>query len=140
MFDMNDPRAAIIKALVVAVKNATGLGCYTRIPKQTNGQTVYPFVYLSDMYLEEDGPKRDYHYSVTPVLQLQYKDQTDLSTFYEKMAAIMGIINNNDSLTLSAPFKVEEMKLESSTTTEFEDESGIVNVGVIRIALLVSEQ
>jgi hypothetical protein len=45
----------LLKALVPAIATATGRSVYTRAPKDS---AAYPYVYISDIYQEEDGRQR----------------------------------------------------------------------------------
>lgn len=128
---MKDIRQILLTALVPALATATGRNVYTRIPKAAN--VVYPYIYISDIYQEEVGPKTSYIYRLDVLIQIIYQDVDDLSDMFTDMNNVLSIVNNGSILTLASPHKVMSCELNNSTTTEFQTETGTQNVGLIRL-------
>jgi len=129
---MKDVRNILLTALVPALKLATGRNVYTRIPKAAN--VVYPYIYVSDIYQSEFGPKTNYQYELDVLVQVVYQDVEDLGVMFTDIDNVLSIVNNGANLlALASPYKVMSCELGSSTTTEFQTETGTENVGLIRI-------
>lgn len=129
---MRDVRNILLTALVPALKTATGKNVYTRIPKAAN--IAYPYIYISDIYQSESGSKTSYKYDVDVLVQVCHIDLDDLGTLFTDMDNVCSLINNGSSLlTLANPYRVMSCELISSTTTEFQTETGTENVGLIRM-------
>jgi len=129
---MKDVRNILLTALVPALKLATGKNVYTRIPKAAN--VVYPYIYISDIYQSESGPKTSYQYELDVLVQVVYQDVEDLGAMFTDIDNVLSIVNNGANLlTLTNPYKVMSCELNSSTTTEFQTETGTQNVGLIRM-------
>lgn len=120
----------LLKALVPAIATATGRTVYTRAPKDT---ATYPYIYISDYYQEENGPKNSYQYEVDLLIQVLHKDQTSLTAFYDDIDDILGIINNAVPFALDSPYTVMDCRLNNTSTTEYMSEVGVINAGLIRI-------
>lgn len=128
---MKDVRQILLTALVPALASATGKSVYTRIPKAAN--VTFPYVYISDIYQEEVGPKTSYQYKLDVLIQVVYNDSDSLTALYGVMDNVLSIINNGEILTLTSPYKVMSCELNNSTTTEFQTETGTQIVGLIRL-------
>jgi hypothetical protein len=128
---MKDVRNILIPKLITAIETATGKQCYTRIPKAA-GVTM-PYIYISDIYQEEIGSKTSYQYRLDVQIQVVYNDVDDLTNLFDDMNDILGIVNNAVPFALDSPYKIMECRLNSSTTTEFMTETGVQNIGIIRV-------
>jgi len=129
---MKDVRNILLTALVPALKTATGKNVYTRIPKAAN--VVYPYIYISDIYQSESGPKTNYQYELDVLVQVVYQDVEDLGAMFTDIDNVLSVVNNGSNLlALTNPYKVMSCELGSSTTTEFQTETGTQNVGLIRM-------
>lgn len=120
----------LLKALVPAIATATGRTVYTRAPKDT---AAYPYIYISDIYQEEDGPKNSYQYKIDLLVQVLHKDQTSLDAFYDDIDDVLSIINNAVPFALDSPYTVMDCRLNNTSTTEFMSEVGVINAGLIRV-------
>lgn len=127
---MEDVRNVLLKSLVPALETATGKSVFTRIPKDA---ATYPYIYISDIYQEEDGTKTEFHYRLDVLVQVLYKDATSLSGLFSDMTNVLSIINNGVPFELDDPHSIMDCTLNSSNTTEFQTETGTVNAGLIRI-------
>lgn len=128
---MKDIRQILLTALVPALATATGKNVYTRMPKAI--EAVYPYIYISDIYQEEVGPKTSYIYRLDVLIQIIYQDVDSLTGLFADMNNVLSIVNNGSILTLASPHKVMSCELNNSTTTEFQTETGTQNVGLIRL-------
>lgn len=132
---MTDPRKAVLKALVAAMATATGKTVYAKIPKQDT--VIYPYVLISDVYMEEDGQKNNYQYTFQILVEIVYKNTTSDDALYTDMAAITGIINNAVPFALDSPYQVMDLRLNNTAKTEVLTDSGMVDVGTVRMILRV---
>ena len=128
---MKDIRKILLTALVPALATAIGKTVYTRIPKASN--VAYPYIYISDIYQEEVGPKTSFWYRLDVLVQVVYQDADDLGLLFTDMDNVLSIITNGSILTLTSPYKVISCELNSSTTTEFQTETGTQSVGLVRM-------
>jgi len=128
---MKDIRKILLTALVPALATATGRNVYTRIPKAA--AVVYPYIYISDIYQEEIGPKTSYIYKLDVLIQIIYQDVDSLNNLFADMDNVLSIVNNGSPFSLTSPYKVMSCELNNSTTTEFQTETGTQNVGLIRL-------
>lgn len=133
---MKDLHQILLKGLVPALTTATGKTVLSRIPK-AKAQT-YPYIYISDIYQEEEGPKTDYRYKLDVLVQVVYMDANSLSGLFTDMDNVLSIVKNGVSpFNLDSPYKIVECSLMSSTTTEFQTETGTENVGIIRLLFTI---
>ncbi|NIA28713.1 MAG: hypothetical protein GWP06_02220 [Actinobacteria bacterium] len=132
---MKDLRPILLKALVPALKTATGKDVFSRIPKSKS--VTYPYVYISEMYQEEIGSKTSYRYNIDTLIQVIYKDAPGLGNLYTDTDNILGLVNNGSPFALESPYKIESCMLNSTNTTEILTETGIINVGLIRLFFLI---
>lgn len=128
---MKDIRATLIKALLPAIKTATGKDAYTRIPKAA--AVTYPYIYISDIYQEENGPKTKPQYLLDVLIQVVYQDVNNLTALFTDMDNLLSIINNDVPFALDSPYKILECRLNNSATTEIETTTGVQNIGMVRV-------
>ena len=132
---MNDPRKQVIKALYAAIGTATGRTVYAKIPKQAT--PPYPYVYISDVFMEEEGPKNKYQYKFQILIEVCHKDELNDDSLFNDMADIEGLINNGVPFALESGYNIMDMTLVSAVKTEVLTDSGQVDVGAIRISMRV---
>lgn len=129
---MKDVRSILLTGLVPALATATGLNVYTRIPKAAG--VTYPYIYIAEIYQEEFGSKTEYIYDLDVAVQVVYQDTDSLVGLFGKMDSVLSIVKNGVSpFALTSPYSIVECNLNSSTTTEFQTETGTQNVGLIRL-------
>ena len=128
---MKDIRHILLTTLVPALATATGRNIYTRMPKAIGA--IYPYIYVSDIYQEEIGSKTSYIYRLDVLIQIIYQDSDSLIALFADIDNVLSIVNNAAPFALTSPYKVMSCELNSSTTTEFQTETGTQNVGLIRI-------
>ena len=132
---MRTCKTELLTALVVALKLAL-----PALPVSTkknwfenDSNTAYPYIYIGEVYQTEDGPKNFYRYNVELLIHVVYKDVTDLADLYTSQNAVLGLIKAGKSLTLTNNFEIIDTYLMSSNDIEVQVDSGILNVGLIRV-------
>lgn len=128
---MKDIRKILLTALVPALATATGKNVYTRMPKAIGA--VYPYIYISDIYMTEDGSKTSDVFDYDVLVQVIYQDSDSLIPLYDDMDKVVSIINHSTPFALSGGYKINKIELGSSNETEFKTETGTQNVGLIRL-------
>lgn len=134
---MNDPRKSVLKALTAALATATGRTVYTKIPKKPPFVVTYPYIHISDVFMEEEGTKLDYQYKLQILIEVAHKDEISDGSLFDDMNNVCSIINNSVPFALESPYKVMDCRLVSSTQIEAMTETGMVDVGAIRIVMRV---
>lgn len=128
---MKDIRNVLLTALVPALKTATGRNVYTRAPKAAN--VVYPYIYVGDIYMTENGPKTSDVFDYDVLIQVIYQDIDDLGVLFTDMDNVLSIVNHSTPFALTGGYKIRKVELLSSSDTEFQTETGTQNVGLIRL-------
>jgi hypothetical protein len=121
----------LLTALLPAIKTATGKDAYSRMPKEAG--ITYPYIYISDKYQREIGPKTSMQYEVDILIQVVYMNATSLSLLHTDLDAIMGIVNNSVPFALASPYKIMDCTLVSMNDMESETETGTLNIGLVRL-------
>ena len=119
---------AKIKTAIPAMTVRTKLNDF-----DTSDNSAYPYIYIGDVYQTEDGPKNFYRYPVEMLVQIVYKDITDLGDLYTAQNSVLGLLNNPKPFTLTNNFEIIETELLSSNDAEIKIDSGTLNIGLIRI-------
>lgn len=127
---MKDVVKPLLKALTVVLDNATGLTSYTRIPKQE--YLSYPYIYISDIYQQENGPKTGYRYSVDLLVRIIYKDVDSLIPLLDKKNKVLELINNASPFAIEG-FKIESCELQNSFSSESYTDTGVESIENIRL-------
>ena len=130
---MKDLRTILFAPLVEALQTATGIGVYTVVPSDV----AFPYIYISDFYQKESGPKDSYDYDVELLIQIRYKGLTSIKPLADTMDSIMSLLNNGSPFDLEEPYKIEQCLLISNTDTVILTETGPENIGLIRINFLI---
>ena len=130
---MKDLRQILYTPLVAKLAELTGRQVFTKMPKES----VFPYIFLSDFYQKESGPKDSFQYDVELLIQIRHKELTSLIPLTQDMDNVMSMINNDSPFELQAPFKIEQCTLISSNDTEILTETGTENIGLIRINFLI---
>lgn len=126
---MKYPENAILTSLRTAiVTKITGRNVYTVPPKSL----VYPYVWLSQSFTQEIGPKGKFIYRVELLIQVIHKDLSSLTPLLGDMEKIHEIINNGQDLTISG-YTVIEINLLNTNRAENLSDSMRLDIGLIRI-------
>ncbi len=128
---MKDVREILLKGLVPALKTAAGLDVYTTIPKDAS--PTYPYIYISDIYQDEDGPKTSKSYKIDLLVRVIYKNVKSLSGLFGSINDVLSIINNGKPFEIDTPFHIESGTLISSSMTTELTETGKLDIGLVRI-------
>lgn len=139
---MRDCRKNIVINLIPVIQaKLTGYPVRTKINKPNTGDSIsYPYVYISEIYQDEEGSKSFPIYSVDLLIQVVYKDLTDLSDLWDDQNAIASIIQNKRDLTLTDDFELMSIEIGQISETEIETDTGILNIGLVRMILKVEDQ
>lgn len=131
---MRDLRNILLKGLVPKLATATGREVCTSVDQDQ----AYPYLYLSDIYQTETGPKTSYIYNLEVLIQVVHKGGHDMGPLYDDMDDVLSIVNNaTPSITLDSPFVIQAATLVSSTTLTNLTETGTEDIGLIRINFLI---
>lgn len=132
---MKNCKKELLTALVSAIK--TALPTMTVRTKMIDADTAtnaaYPYIYISDVFQTENGPKDQYFYSIELLIQIVYKDVTSLNDLYTTQNAVLGIFNNPKPFSLTGNFEIMENNLVNSNDIEVKVETGTLNIGLIRM-------
>lgn len=135
---MTDCREIVLKALYTALGTATGRTIYTKIPKLNNVPTpVYPYIHISDVFEEEEGTKTNYQFKFQILIEVCHKDELSDIPLFNDIKAVKTLINNSVPFALSGGFAIMDMRLVNSTQIEVLTDTGMVDVGAIRITMRV---
>lgn len=132
---MTDCREIVLKALYTALGTATGRTIYTKMPKQA--APIYPYIHISDVFEEEEGAKNGYQFKFQILIEVVHKDELSDIPLFNDMKAVKTLINNAVPFALSGGFAIMDMRLVSSTQIEVLTDTGMVDVGAIRITMRV---
>jgi len=132
---MKDVTKQVVKAMITKIGTLiSGRTVYTQLPKSDSASMVtYPYIYLSDFYQTEDGPKNSYWYRFEMLVQIVYKDVESRLNLWSDKDYIMQIINNTTPFTIDDGFVIESCELLSSTETDILTDTGLLSIGLIRI-------
>lgn len=141
---MRDARKQIVLALITAINAAaSGITVYTKVPKGVDGNAAlvtYPYIHISEIYQDENGPKNSYFYNYEVLVQVVYKDLHSKVSLWNTVNNILGIVKNDASLTLTDNFETMETRLVSNSETEILTDTGLLDIGLIRIEIVVEDK
>lgn len=136
---MRNCKTELLTAFIAELK--TALPTFTIRTKindfDTSDDSAYPYIHITEVYQNEDGPKPYYRYPVEMLVQVVYKDITDLGDLYTTQNAVLGTLDNPKPFTLTNDFEIIETELLSSNDTEIQIDSGILNIGLIRVRFTI---
>jgi len=130
---MNDIRTILLTALAASLATATGRKVYKDMPIHLEGTKVYPHIAISDVFVQEEGPKNGYQYNVNVLIEIVHKDLASMATLYNDMNNAMGIINNTVPFSLTGGYSIMDCRLNTNTTTQASNERGNFDIGIIRL-------
>ena len=134
---MKDVREILLKGLIPALQTATSLSVYTTIPKKAS--PVYPYIYVSDMYQEENGSKTSKSYKIDLLVRVIYKDVKSLSGLFGSINNVLSIINNGKPFEIGTQFYIESGTLISSSMTTELIETGKLEIGLVRLLFKIEQ-
>ena len=126
---MNYPLSALLTGLRSSiVAKISGRNVVT-VP---NKSMSYPYIWLSQPYMVENGPKGRFIYSVEILIQVIHKDLSDLSALLSDMQKVHEIINNGADISVSGYTVIVTELINTNQTVEMTD-SGRLDIGLIRV-------
>jgi hypothetical protein len=137
---MRNCKKELLTALVAAIKTATSLPVWTKQSDiNTKSVAAYPYIYIGDVYQTEGGVKTYYNYEIECLIHVVYLNQTSLTAMYEKQNSVLGILNKPEVFSLTNNFKIIDALLLSSNDSEFQNDTGNLNVGLIRLRFMIED-
>lgn len=130
---MNDIRNILITALKSSLATATGRKVYGEMPIQLEGTKVFPHISISEVFVQEEGPKNAYHYNANVLIEIVHKQLTTMATLYNDLNNALGVVNNAVPFALTGGFSIMDCRLNTSTTTTSNIGKDLVDVGIIRL-------
>jgi hypothetical protein len=130
---MNDVRSILITALTSSLATATGRKVYGQMPIHLEGTKVFPHIEISDISIQEDGQKNNFQYTVNVLLEIWHKNLASLSTLYNDMNNVKGIINNAVPFALTGGYSIMDCRLVVDNTTQASKEKDNFDIGLIRL-------
>ena len=139
---MRNCKKELLTALVASLKTAMPtMIIRTKLNDfDLSDNTAYPYIYISEVYQSQDGPKNWFRYPVECLVQVVYKDVTGLTDLYTSQNSVLGLLTKPETLTLTNNFKVMNTELLSSNDTEIKIDSGTLNIGLIRIRFTIEDK
>jgi len=136
---MRNCKYELLLAFVAALKSALPtMIIRTKLNDfDTSDNSAYPYIYIGEIYQNEDGPKNFYRYPVELLLQVVYKDVSSLVNLYTTQNTVLGLINHPKPFALTNNFEIIETELLSSNDAEIKIDSGTLNIGLIRIRFTI---
>ena len=131
---MKDLRAILIKGLIPAMKTATGRDAISIVPKPT----LYPYIYIAEIYQKETGAKTSYMYELDTLIQVVHRLDASMSPLFTDMDNVMSLVKKaSTAITLDSPYTLLQCVPTAQTTTEVLDEIGRLTIGLIRLTFLI---
>lgn len=139
---MRNCKKELLTALVAKVKTAIpGMIVRTKLNDfDISNNSGYPYIYIGDVYQNEEGTKIQYIYPLEVLIQVVYKDATSLTDLYTSQNAILGILIHPKPFGLTNNFEIMETILLNSNDSEIKIDSGTLNIGLIRIRFLIEDK
>ena len=131
---MKDCTKYLAKALVAAIKTKTGLPCWTKVPKGDDGNpTAIPYIYISGISNNEDGPKCAFHYVYSLNIEIVYAGLYDKLTLWNTVDEVKNIFSERVPFLLEGNFEIMTTRLVSGS--EREDLFGSIDVDVATLVI-----
>lgn len=130
---MNDIRNILITALKSSLATATGRKVYGELPIQLEGTKVFPHISISEVFVQEEGPKNAYHYNANVLIEIVHKQLTTMATLYNDLNNALEVVNNAVPFALTGGYEIMDCRLNTNTTTKSSIGKDLVDVGIIRL-------
>jgi hypothetical protein len=136
---MRDVRKQLIKGLIGAINTKIpGRTVYTQIPKGDYSDPItYPYIWISDIFQDEDGPKNGYMYNLDVLVQIVYSNASSLIPLWDDQDKVLQIIDNGNKFALDDGFEIMDMTLISSDSDEELTNTEKLNIGLVRINFMI---
>lgn len=138
---MRNCKKELLTALVAAIKTAIpNMPVWTKQSDiNTKSVAAYPYIYIGDVYQTEGGVKTYYNYEIECLIHVVYLNQTSLTAMYSTQNSILGIIDEPMPFLLTNQFQIIDTLLLSSNDSEFQNDTGNLNVGLIRLRFMIQD-
>jgi hypothetical protein len=125
---MNYPVQALMTGLRSAIVTKISGRTVSTVPAKSD---QYPYIWLSQPYMIENGPKGRFIYEIEVLIQVIHREQTSLSNFLSDMQKVHEIINNGSDITVSGYTVISTELVNTNQTVEL-DAIGRLDIGLIR--------
>ena len=139
---MKSCKKELLTALVAALKTAMPtMIVRTKLNDfDLSDNSAFPYIYIGEVYQTETGAKTLYIYDVELLIQIVYKDVTSLNDLYTSQNSVLSLLTSEKPLTLTGNFEIIETALINSNDTEVKVDTGILNVGLIRLRFRIEDK
>lgn len=131
---MRDCTKYLVKELVAGIKTATGLPCWTKVPKGDDGNpTVIPYVHIANISNIEVGTKSIFMYNYSLSIEIVYAGLDDKVSLWDKIDKVKNIFSNKVPFELEGNFEIMTTELISSS--EREDLFGSIDIDIATVTI-----
>ena len=130
---MNNVAFILSTALAAALRTATSRTVYADDPIQLAGTLMYPYIAISDMLVQEEGPKTSFQYMANVQLEIVHRKLTSLSILHGDIDKVLSIVNNGSPFALASPFKIMDCRLDNQSTTKATKDKELFDIGIVRL-------
>lgn len=127
---MRDLRNILLAGLLPKLETVTGLKAYVRLPEKS---ATPPYIFVSEIYQSEDGPKTGFTYNIECKINIVYNDIKSNIQLYSKMDNVLSFVNNRKPFEITG-FEIQACELISSFDEQSENPNGTTDsTGMIRL-------
>ena len=126
---MNYPLQALLTGLRTAILAKLSSARVETVPQKED--TTYPYIWLSQPFMVENGPKGKYIYEIEILIQVIHKDLASLTPLLTQMQGIHEIINNGAAFAVAGYTMLSAELVNTNQTVEMLD-TGRLDIGLIR--------
>lgn len=126
---MNYPVKALLTGLRTAIVGKISGRTVATVPAKTD---QYPYIWLSQPYMVENGPKGRFIYEIELLIQVIHREQTSLNNLLSDMEKVHEIINNGADISVSGYTVISTELVNTNQTVEL-DSIGRLDIGLIRV-------
>lgn len=136
---MRNCKKELLTAFVAAIKTAIPTMPVWTKQSDINDSTIaaYPYIYIGDLYQNCGGVKTYDNHELECLVHIVYINQTSLNDLYASQNSVLGILNHPKPFALTNNFEIIETLLLSSNDSEIQNETGNLNIGLIRVKFLI---
>lgn len=130
---MKYPVPAIMTGLSSAIATKIPGRTVTEIPTK---DLAYPYIWLSQPFVQEIGPKPYFMYEVEILLQIVHKNLDKMTNLQTDMNSVLDIIKNGSDITATGYTVIAVELISANQTTEMTD-SGRLEIGLVRMKIIL---
>ena len=112
---------------------ATGRTVYADDPIQLGNTLMFPHIAISDVFVQEDGPKTAFHYNANVLIEIVHKNLKSLKTLHDDINNVLSIVGNGSPFALDSPYEIMDCTLNNVTTTKATNDRGLMDAGIVRL-------